>query len=155
LTLDRSPVYPRRADKKSGYLSKKEKGMRVGGDEIDIKVSSEELLVAEVRMAAGGGPPGLHRHDAAEVYRVDEGELAIYVDGERRTTRAGEVVHIPGGAAHTIRNESGAPARALVVFSPGAEMEAFVRAVAAAPPRRPEDVMALAERHGITPAGER
>ena len=122
--------------------------MRVGGDEIDIKVSSEALLVAEVRMAAGGGPPGLHRHDAAEVYRVDEGELAIYVEDERRVTRAGEVVHIPGGAAHTIRNESGARARALVVFSPGSEMEAFVRAAAVA--RRPEDVVALAQRHGIT-----
>jgi quercetin dioxygenase-like cupin family protein len=125
--------------------------MRVGGDEIDIQVSSEDsggaLLVAEVRMAAGGGPPGLHRHAADEVYRVDAGELAIYVEGERRVTRAGEVVHIPGGTAHTIRNESDAEARALVVFSPGSEMEAFVRAAAEA--AAPEDVAALAQRHGI------
>jgi quercetin dioxygenase-like cupin family protein len=125
--------------------------MRVGGDEIDIHVSSDDsdgaLLVAEVRMPAGGGPPGLHRHAADEVYRVDAGELAIYVGGERRVTRAGEVVHIPGGAAHTIRNESDAEARALVVFSPGSEMEAFVRAAAEA--AAPEDVAALAQRHGI------
>ncbi|WP_445148926.1 cupin domain-containing protein [Baekduia sp. Peel2402] len=123
--------------------------MRVGDDEIDIKVSSDALLVAEVRMAAGGGPPGLHRHDAAEVYRVDEGELAIYVEDERRVTRAGEVVHIPGGVAHTIRNESDGEARALVVFSPGSEMEAFIRAAAVAAAGRPEDVVALAQRHGI------
>jgi mannose-6-phosphate isomerase-like protein (cupin superfamily) len=125
--------------------------MRVGGDEIDIQVSSDDsggaLLVASVRLLPGGGPPGLHRHAADEVYRVDAGELAIYVGGERRVTRAGEVVHIPGGTAHTVRNESGAEARALVVFSPGSEMEAFVRAAAVAD--RPEDVAALAQRHGI------
>jgi hypothetical protein len=56
-------------------------------------------------------------------------------------------VHIPGGAAHTIRNESDAEARALVVFSPGSEMEAFVRAAAVAV--RPEDVATLAQRHGV------
>lgn len=127
--------------------------MRVGADEIDIQVSSDEsegaLLVAEVRIPAGGGPPGLHRHAATEVYRVDAGELAIYVGDERsrRLTRAGEVVHIPSGVPHTVRNESPAPARALVVFSPGREMEAFVRAAAEA--TAPEDVVALARRHGI------
>ena len=134
--------------------------MRVGSDEIDIQVSSADsdgaLMVAAVRMPAGGGPPHLHRHAAAEVYRVDAGELAIYVedaDGAvaRRVTGAGELVHIPGGRAHTIRNESPAEARALVVFSPGTDMEAFVRAAATA--GRPEDVVALAERHGIAFAG--
>ena len=131
--------------------------MRVGTDEITIHVSSAQsdgaLLVAEVAMAAGGGPPHAHRHDAAEVYRVDAGELAIYVEDDagtlhRRLTRAGEVAHIAGGRAHTIRNESAAPARAFVVFSPGAAMEAFVREAATA--RRPEDVLAAAQRHGIT-----
>jgi oxalate decarboxylase/phosphoglucose isomerase-like protein (cupin superfamily) len=131
--------------------------MRVGGDEITIHVSSEDsggaLLVAEVGMAPGGGPPEPHRHEAAEVYRVDDGELAIYVEEDgggplrRRVTRAGDVVHIPGGRAHTIRNESGAAARAYVVFSPGAAMEAFVREAARA--ERPEDVLAAAQRHGI------
>ena len=55
------------------------------------------------------------------------------------------MVHIPGGVAHTVRNESGAEAEAFVVFTPGTEMEAFVRAVA----RDPGDVPALAARHGI------
>jgi hypothetical protein len=44
-----------------------------------------------------------------------------------------------------VRNESEAEAHAYVIFSPGTEMEAFVRAVAQAP----GDVVALAERHGI------
>ena len=36
-----------------------------------------------------------------------------------------------GGAAHTVRNESDADAHAHVIFAPGGEMEAFMRA---APP---------------------
>jgi oxalate decarboxylase/phosphoglucose isomerase-like protein (cupin superfamily) len=146
-------------DSKTGYLSTipKESTMRVGGDELIIHVSSEQtggaLLVGEVGMPAGGGPPHPHRHDATEVYRVDDGELAIYLEDDagelqRHLTGPGEVVHIPGGRAHTIRNESAAAARAYVVFSPGAAMEAFVREAAVAD--RPEQVRAAAQRHGIT-----
>jgi oxalate decarboxylase/phosphoglucose isomerase-like protein (cupin superfamily) len=137
--------------------------MRVGTDTITIRVSAHDtagaLLAAEVRMPAGGGPPLLHRHAATEVYRVDAGELAIYLEGDdgtiaRRATRAGDVVAIPGGRAHTIRNESAAAAEAYVVFTPGDAMERFVRAAAALEhPPAPAQVVAVAERHGVTFAG--
>jgi oxalate decarboxylase/phosphoglucose isomerase-like protein (cupin superfamily) len=139
--------------------------LRIGADEIAFRVTSAAsggaLVAAEVRMPAGGGPPGLHRHPSAEVYRVETGELALYVedeDGEVRRTAAGPggVAHIPGGRVHTIRNESGTESRAYVVFVPGAEMEDFARAVArlaATGPPRPEDVVALAKAHGIDPVG--
>lgn len=119
--------------------------LKVGSDEITLHVSSGTLLAAEVTIPAGGGPPGLHRHPSEELYRVEAGELAIYLDGERIVAGPGSVTHIPSGAAHTVRNESAGDAHAYVIFSPGTEMEAFVRAVAAAP----ADVVALAERHGI------
>lgn len=137
----------------------------VGSDQITLRVTSDatrgSLLAAEVRMPAGGGPPAMHRHDPDEIYRVERGELAIYLEDEdgdvrRITTAAGEVVHIPGGRAHTIRNESEAEALAYVVFSPGAAMERFIRAaatLAAAGPPRVEDVLALAEQHGIEMTG--
>ena len=75
-------------------------------------------------MPPGGGPPMLHRHDAFEAYRVDAGELAFYLESEggevtRTVAGPGSVVAIPGGREHTIRNESGAEAEALVVFTPG------------------------------------
>jgi quercetin dioxygenase-like cupin family protein len=76
---------------------------------------------------------------------VDRGELALYLGDERIRATQGAVVHIPGGVAHTVRNETGADAQAFVVFTPGTEMERFVRAVAASP----GDVAALAEEHGI------
>jgi oxalate decarboxylase/phosphoglucose isomerase-like protein (cupin superfamily) len=137
--------------------------VRVGTDQITIRVSALEtggaLLAAEVRMPAGGGPPLLHRHAAAEVYRVEDGELAIYLEEDagavrRLVTRAGDVVHIPAGQAHTVRNESAAGAGAYVVFTPGADMERFVHAAASlgdAP--TPDAVAAVAGRHGVTFAG--
>ena len=94
------------------------------------------LLAAEVTIPAGGGPPALHRHEAEEIYRVERGELALYLDdgagGVRRTlARRDACIHIPGGRAHTIRNESDTEASAYVVFSPASQMEAFLRAAGA------------------------
>jgi mannose-6-phosphate isomerase-like protein (cupin superfamily) len=119
--------------------------LRVGSDEITVHVSSGTLLAAEVTLPAGGGPPGMHRHASEELYRVDAGELTIYVEDERIVAGPGSVTHIPGGAAHNVRNESAADARAYVIFSPGTEMETFFRAVA----ENPADVVALAEANGI------
>jgi oxalate decarboxylase/phosphoglucose isomerase-like protein (cupin superfamily) len=127
--------------------------VRLGNDEITIHVTSDDsdgrLLAAEVRLPPGGGPPALHRHPPEELYRGAAGELAIYLeeDGEVRriALTPGEVVHIPGGRPHTVRNESNADARAFVVFTPGAEIERFFRAAAAAP----HEIPALAARHGV------
>ena len=139
--------------------------LQVGSETIVLRATSADtngaLLALEVRMPPGGGPPLLHRHAPEELYRVEAGELTFYVeDGAgavRRTVAgAGDVVHLPGGRTHTVRNESEAEARAYVVFSPGAPMEAFVRAAAGLPAEgspSPGEVLALAERHGITMAG--
>jgi mannose-6-phosphate isomerase-like protein (cupin superfamily) len=119
--------------------------LKVGSDEIAIHVSSGTLLATEVTIPAGGGPPAMHRHPSEELYRVESGELAIYVDDERIVAGPGSVTHIPGGTRHNVRNESDAPAHAYVVFSPGSEFEAFVRAVAA----DPENVIHHAMANGI------
>ena len=129
----------------------------VGMDEIVLLASSDGLLAAEVRMPPGGGPPVLHRHDAEEVYRVEAGRFAIYreqPDGglERVDAGPGDVVHIGSRTPHTVRNEADAPARAYVVYSPGAPMEGFVRAAAALAADGPPAlaaVLAVAERHGV------
>jgi mannose-6-phosphate isomerase-like protein (cupin superfamily) len=139
--------------------------LRVGPDELTFRVPSAAtggaLLAVDVALPAGGGPPALHRHAPDEVYRLEHGELAIYVEddaGEVRRTLAGpgHVVHIPGGRAHTVRNESDGDALAYVVFSPGEQMERFVLAadaLAASGPPQIADVLALAERHGVEMLG--
>jgi mannose-6-phosphate isomerase-like protein (cupin superfamily) len=119
--------------------------LKIGSDEITLRACSETLLAAEVTIPAGGGPPAMHRHPSEELYRVEAGELAVYREHERIVAGPGDVVHIAGGQAHTVRNESTSEARAYVIFSPGTEMERFVRAVAA----NPADLPALAAANGI------
>ena len=126
--------------------------LRVGHDEVAVRLTTGEtggkLLAFDVTMPPGGGPPAMHRHAPAEVYRVLEGEFAFYLDDTRTVQRAGAVVHIAGGREHTIRNESDAPARAYVTFVDGAEaMEAFMRAAAGASGL--DELMQAAARHGI------
>jgi len=110
--------------------------VEVGGDLVEFQVTSERsggaVVAYDVTFAPGGGPPMLHRHQAFEMFRVLSGELTFYLEGEDGETRrgvagAGEVVAIPGGHEHTVRNESDAPAQAFAVLSPGAGMERFAR----------------------------
>jgi mannose-6-phosphate isomerase-like protein (cupin superfamily) len=130
----------------------------VGEDEVTVRLTSDEsdgaVVALEVRIPAGGGPPMLHRHEPFELYRVERGELAFYIEGEGETvTRtvagAGSVVAIPGGREHTVRNESGGESSAFVVFSPGVEMERFVRAVGDLGEPAIEEVLTLAAAHGV------
>jgi mannose-6-phosphate isomerase-like protein (cupin superfamily) len=127
--------------------------LTVGADELRFRVTSADsdgaLLAFEIRMPPGGAPPALHRHEPAEVYRVEHGEFTFYVgDDDGRVTRStagpGEVVAIPGGREHTVRNESVGDGAAFVVLAPGAEFERFVRGAAEG-----DDIAALAVAHGI------
>ena len=124
----------------------------MGADEITILADSAStggaLFAVEIRMHPGGGPPVMHRHAPGEVYHVTEGEFTFYTDegadGVRRATaRAGDVVPLAGGVPHTVRNESGAVAVAFVVHAPGAPMEGFSRAVAAAAASGPPSMAAV------------
>ncbi|MFI5896794.1 hypothetical protein ACIA5D_42510 [Actinoplanes sp. NPDC051513] len=56
---------------------------------------------------------------------------------------------LAGGTPHTIRNESAADAVAFVVHAPGAPMESFSRAVAAAASPDMDTVLAIAAANGI------
>ena len=137
--------------------------LRVGGDQLEVRMSSGEsdgaLFAYDVNLAPGGGPPHLHRHEAVEIFKVEEGELTFYLADERgevdrRTAGPGEVVAIPGNREHTIRNEAAAAARAFAVLSPGDRMEHFARAAAAlGADATPDRVADLAAASGIEITG--
>ena len=98
----------------------------------------------------------MHRHAPGELYFILEGEFTFYTgDGdavERITVSAGEVIPLPGGTTHAVRNESEAVAVAFVVHAPGAPMESFSRAAAALSPDSAPDmqsVLEIAERYGV------
>ena len=127
--------------------------LTVGADDLSFRVTSADsrgaLLAFDVRMPPGGGPPALHRHDPAELYRVERGEFAFYLADEdglvtRSTAGPGDVVAIAGGREHTVRNESDAESAAFVVLAPGATFEQFMRAAAVS-----DDVGGLAAAHGV------
>ncbi len=136
----------------------------LGTDEITVLATSEQtngdIFAVEIRMPPGGGPPLLHRHTPSEINYVREGEFTFYV-GEppsavrRVTASPGNVVPLAGNTPHTIRNESSSDAVAFVVHSPAATMEGFSRAAAAMAQGSPsiDDVLTLAERHGIEMLG--
>lgn len=86
--------------------------------------SEGALTVIETVNAPGYGPPR-HRHREVEVFRVLEGEYLYDVDGRRFTARAGDVVSVPGGAAHAFVNVTDRPARQLVMILPGLDATKF------------------------------
>jgi quercetin dioxygenase-like cupin family protein len=86
--------------------------------------SGGALTVMETVNAPGFGPP-LHRHHETEVFRVMEGRYLYEVDGKRFHAAEGDVVSVPGGAAHTFTNVSAQPSRQLVLMLPAMDAVAF------------------------------
>ncbi len=140
------------------------------GELITFKITSAQtgdtFSLTELRSQPQGGPP-LHTHPAAEAFIVLEGEFEFsgLDQGAPYTVRgtSGDIVYIPGGAAHTYKTVSPTPARALGILVPGGEMERFFAAVGepvaadaapaapAGPPSAEELArhMAIAARHGV------
>jgi quercetin dioxygenase-like cupin family protein len=87
-------------------------------------VSGGVMTVLETVNAPGFGPP-LHRHPETEVFRVLVGRYLYEVDGRRFYASAGDLVSVPGGAAHTFTNVSDGPSRQLVLMLPAMDAAAF------------------------------
>jgi quercetin dioxygenase-like cupin family protein len=86
--------------------------------------SGGALTVMETVNAPGFGPP-LHCHHETEVFRVLEGRYLYEVDGRRFYAAAGDLVSVPGGAAHTFTNASDRPSRQIVLMLPAMDAIAF------------------------------
>jgi quercetin dioxygenase-like cupin family protein len=87
-------------------------------------VSGGEFCLFETINAPGKGPPQ-HRHPEAEIFRVMEGRYLYQVDGRRFFAETGDVVSIPGGAAHGFVNVTDAPARQFILMAPALDAAAF------------------------------
>ncbi len=85
-------------------------------------------------LAEHTAPPGyavpLHVHDEDdEVFRILGGTLTLLTAGGELRAGAGTCVHLPHGAAHGFRNESGTTAHALLICTPGRRIAAMFRAL--------------------------
>lgn len=77
-------------------------------------------------MPAGPGGPDPHLHRGmSEAFFVLTGEITLY-DGRVWTPAGpGDFLHVPPGGVHAFRNDSGAPASMLMLFTPGAPREDY------------------------------
>jgi len=106
-------------------------------DVTTIKASGEDtsgkLLVLEITVPPGGGPPVLHRHEYSEVFLFQEGEFEVSTVDEnyaQSTIRvgAGDTFSVPSMVWHNFKNIGETPGRFTAVHSP-AEMEDFIREI--------------------------
>ena len=83
------------------------------------------------RMTAEPSGPEPHFHRTmSESFFVLSGTVRLY-DGARWVdATAGDFLHVPVGGVHAFRNESGAPAEMLLLFTPGAPREAYFAGLA-------------------------
>jgi mannose-6-phosphate isomerase-like protein (cupin superfamily) len=98
-----------------------------GGD------TSGRLLVLEVTVQPGGGPPVLHRHEYSEVFLFQKGEFEISTVDENYVpdsikVGAGDTVSMPSMVWHNFKNVGEVPGNFTVVHSP-AVMEDFMRKI--------------------------
>jgi quercetin dioxygenase-like cupin family protein len=87
-------------------------------------VSGGEMTAIETTNLPGFGPP-LHRHPETEAFRVLDGRYLYECDGNRFEVGEGDVVCIPGGAAHAFVNITDKPARQFIVILPGLDAVTF------------------------------
>jgi quercetin dioxygenase-like cupin family protein len=126
-----------------------------------IKLTGEETgghfsLVEMV--SAGGDMPPLHVHDTDETFLIQEGEATFFLGGSVISGGAGSVLFAPRGIPHTFRVESEL-VRWTILSSPASfaefVLEASVPAESATlpppgpPAIGPDELAAIAERHGI------
>jgi uncharacterized cupin superfamily protein len=98
-------------------------------------------------------PPHIHHNEDEALYGL-EWEIAVRVGNQVHTVGPGIGVLMPRGIVHTFSNPRTAPAKVLVISSPGAVIGYFEEAAAltnASPTGQPdmEQLAALARRYGI------
>jgi mannose-6-phosphate isomerase-like protein (cupin superfamily) len=76
-----------------------------------------------------GASPHFHR-TMSESFFVLDGAVRVHDGGDWREARAGDFLFVPAGGIHGFRNESGAPASMLILFTPGAPREAYFEGLA-------------------------
>lgn len=88
---------------------------------------TDQLFYADHPVPVGYGVP-LHVHDDEdELFYVLEGEITLDGGQGEVTAGPGAFVHLPRGVAHGFRNLGPAPARMIVVTTPGGALEGVFR----------------------------
>jgi mannose-6-phosphate isomerase-like protein (cupin superfamily) len=124
------------------------------GDDTDGKYALWEAIVTP----GGGPPPHVHSREEEGFY-ILEGEIALYIDGQRLIATAGMFANMPVGTTHWFKNETRVPARMLLSVAPAGLEKMFFEVgipvppgtTTAAPPTKDEieRLLAVAPRYGL------
>lgn len=111
------------------------------------------IVVGEQDVPPGYGVPmHIHANDA-ELFYVLDGEIIVSGPGGETVAAKNACVRLPRGLPHAFRNASAAPARVLVVLTPGVQalemFRHFDRAGRAAPLAL-KDIVGIAAQYGVT-----
>lgn len=105
----------------------------------------------ELRLGPSAKSP-LHTIPTDKLFYVAAGDVTVVVGERTVVASTGGFVHVPAGTPHCYRNDSGAPARMLVVVTGRGQVD-FLRGMSALTAGGPPDRAALAEHtaaHGVT-----
>jgi mannose-6-phosphate isomerase-like protein (cupin superfamily) len=80
---------------------------------------TESMSAGIMDIPPDGGILKPHRHEQAEIYFVSEGTGVLTIDGVSATITPGMAAFIPGGAEHSLRNDSASVLRIFYVFPTG------------------------------------
>ena len=125
----------------------------VMGDPMRFIMTAEHTggayAISEVQARPGNGaPPHIHRHEE-EAFYVLEGTFRIEIDGREMHAQPGDFVHVPRGAVRSFTNIGPAPARLLILHTPGAAAGFYIGMGKLPFPPAIEDITALGNQYGI------
>jgi quercetin dioxygenase-like cupin family protein len=102
------------------------------GDRITFLMTGAEtggsFFMAEVWVAPGGGPPPHVHSREDESFYLQQGTLALQVDGKTLNAAPGDFVHIRRGMVHSFKNVGEQPAKLLMVATPAGIENFFAEA---------------------------
>ncbi|MFO0835593.1 MAG: cupin domain-containing protein [Phycisphaerales bacterium] len=134
------------------------------GDTSYVKLAAGEtdnrLSFTEYHVEPGAGPP-LHVHTLEdETFYILEGTISFHVGGNRIEATPGTTLFGPRNVPHCFKNNTGRPAKMILVVTPPKNFEDFYAAIGTPvngkPPELPiviERIGQLAGKHGITILG--
>jgi quercetin dioxygenase-like cupin family protein len=124
---------------------------------LDQEQTAGSLGLVERTIPAGYPGPAMHVHpDFDETFYVISGEIALRIGEDATVADAGSVAFVPRGTPHPFANPGPAPARMLVLLTPGG-FEAYFNALAevlrtAGGLPEPSELVTLGIAHGSLPA---
>jgi mannose-6-phosphate isomerase-like protein (cupin superfamily) len=77
---------------------------------------TDSMSAGIMELPPDGGILKPHRHEQAELYFVSEGTGVLTIDSVAATITPGMAAFIPGGAEHSLRNDSASVLRIFYVF---------------------------------------